>query len=368
MTRRIGHRAGLVLTLVAAMALSGCAFLTRSSVGPTGSEQRTQFSEQPAISSNGRFTVFVSAGQVFVRDKATNVTEYVGDGGTPSISNDGRFVAFSSPPSGPFDPDPGTTIVDRTTSAVRSKGCAGGRISGDGHHLAYTCVGEAQDLGHTFFFATGPYLMNLDTGAVAGAFAPSSGQLPLPTVTSFQISDDGSTVMYGVGTVPAGFSPTGIGFGHADGSSTFTSLTGAIAVSGDGTRFAVATPDEPAAGSTTIRIGATSAPTTYLSTYVSSPATWLSLSTDGSLLGAVATIDGVQVAARRAADGSDAWRIVSRTANDARIAAVTDAVMSPEGRWFAFASDDAGLVSDDTNGVRDVFTRSVDHIGDPPSA
>jgi hypothetical protein len=42
--------------------------------------------------------------------------------------------------------------------------------------------------------------------------------------------------------------------------------------------------------------------------------------------------------------------------------------MSPEGRWFAFASDDTGLVANDTNNVRDVFTRSVDHVGDPPSA
>ncbi len=358
-------RAGVVLPLIATVALSGCAFLTRSSVGPTDSEQRSQFSQQPGTSANGRFTTFVSGGFLYVRDNVGNTTRTVGDSvSAVSMSNDGRFIAYTSSSGA----EPGTTVLDTSTGQTRVAGCGGGRVSGDGHHLAYTCVGSIDYLGHTFNFLFGPYLMNLDTGAVAGPFAGGGASLPYQTVSDFQISDDGGTVMYRVDTVPTGEQQ--IQFGFANGSHTNGASpvgTYEFGLSGDGTRFVVATRDEPAAGSSTIRIGATSAPTTYLHTYVSTPVDRVMLSRNGALLGAVVTIDGVKVAARRATDGSDDWRIVSRTADDTRIAAVTDAVMSSAGTWFAFASDDAGLVAGDTNGVRDVFTRSVDHVVERPT-
>jgi Ca2+-binding RTX toxin-like protein len=90
---------------------------TRVSVSATGGEAN-ESSFSPAISASGRFVVFESAASnlvagddnnrsdIFVRDLQTNTTVLVsasatgdranGDSKRPSISDDGRFVAFSS--------------------------------------------------------------------------------------------------------------------------------------------------------------------------------------------------------------------------------------------------------------------------------
>ncbi|MEN4017821.1 MAG: hypothetical protein PQ975_07680, partial [Methanobacterium sp.] len=90
---------------------------TLVSVSSTG-EQGNSDSSQPSISSDGRYVAFTSyatnlvtgdtngVSDVFVRDLLLNITERVsvssageqgnGDSSSPSISGDGRYVAFSS--------------------------------------------------------------------------------------------------------------------------------------------------------------------------------------------------------------------------------------------------------------------------------
>jgi len=136
-------------------------------------------SSQPTISGDGRFVAFTSAAsnltgdpdpapfQIFLRDtqlntttlvsQATGVAAAVGGGtsGQPTISGDGRFVAFTSAASNlTGDPDPGpsqiflrdtqlntTTLVSRATGVAAAVG--GGTssqptISGDGRFVAFT--------------------------------------------------------------------------------------------------------------------------------------------------------------------------------------------------------------------------------------
>jgi len=136
-------------------------------------------SSQPTISSNGRFVAFTSASsnltgdsssapsQIFLRDtqlnsttlvsRATGVAGAVGDGAStqPTISADGRFVAFTSASSAlTTDPDPGptqiflrdtqlnsTTLVSQATSggvAVGNGTSSQPTISVDGSFVAFT--------------------------------------------------------------------------------------------------------------------------------------------------------------------------------------------------------------------------------------
>jgi Tol biopolymer transport system component len=67
----------------------------RMSIGPAGQQLDTE-SGQAAISADGRFVAFSSAGNVFLRDRAAAATELVGRGGMPALSADGRFVALNN--------------------------------------------------------------------------------------------------------------------------------------------------------------------------------------------------------------------------------------------------------------------------------
>jgi Tol biopolymer transport system component len=138
-------------------------------------------SHQPAISGNGRFVAFVSSAtnlssddpdagsDVFVRDLRRNTTILVsrasgaggakgdGDSGEPSISRDGRFVAFSSGASNLVPSTDGTTAgnvfvrdlrTDTTTLVSRDQGPGGAPVGGsdpsisaDGSSVAFSSAG-----------------------------------------------------------------------------------------------------------------------------------------------------------------------------------------------------------------------------------
>jgi Tol biopolymer transport system component len=106
----------VVLALVGLLA-SGCTWITRASVDTTGGDPDSN-SFEPSMSSDGRYVAFYSfasdlvAGDgngvedVFVRDLRTNTTTRAsvdttggdpnGGSSAPSISGDGRYVAFGS--------------------------------------------------------------------------------------------------------------------------------------------------------------------------------------------------------------------------------------------------------------------------------
>jgi hypothetical protein len=60
--------------------------------------------------------------------------------------------------------------------------------------------------------------------------------------------------------------------------------------------------------------------------------------------------------------------VVTKTADGKRTVPATEAAMSADGRFVAFASTDPRLVPDDHNGVADVFTRGIDPSVGAPAA
>jgi hypothetical protein len=149
------------------------AVTTRVSVASDGSEANDS-SYQPALSANGRYVVFESdasnlvdddtngRGDIFVHDRQTGVTERVsvssdgdqanGDSFGPTISDDGRYVAFASYAGNlTTDPDNGYIemyVHDRQTGntervSVASDGGSGnddsdeGMISGNGRYVVF---------------------------------------------------------------------------------------------------------------------------------------------------------------------------------------------------------------------------------------
>jgi uncharacterized repeat protein (TIGR01451 family) len=188
MSRRIS---GLAATLaVGALAIQGTAFAVDAPGSnelistSTDEVQGNQDSQLPSISAHGRYVAFAShadnlvpedtnvAVDVFVRDRLTGTTERVsvsdserqGDGdsgilnllGGPSISEDGRYVAFASESTNLVRGDRNDVAdvfvrdrVDGTTTrvSVTSDGAeASGTepsISADGQHVAFISVDEA---------------------------------------------------------------------------------------------------------------------------------------------------------------------------------------------------------------------------------
>lgn len=141
--RHVGARSVPALVVALALAVSGCTWIGRESVDSTGNEAHGT-TDQVAVSSDGRFVAFASDASdlvnedrnarrdVFVRDNsngavtrvsvATGGAESDGDSSHPSISDDGRYVAFESDATnlaaddanGGFD----VFVHDRTTQAT----------------------------------------------------------------------------------------------------------------------------------------------------------------------------------------------------------------------------------------------------------
>jgi hypothetical protein len=158
----------MILALLAGM-LHGTTFpvhaapgdTTRVSVDSSGA-QGNGFSRAPSISGDGRYVAFESeatnfgggTGGVFVHDRQTGQTAAISAGaGSPSISADSRFVAFESSETGLvagdangmqdiFVYDRQTTITTRVSvdsSGVEANGnSASPDISGDGRFVAFT--------------------------------------------------------------------------------------------------------------------------------------------------------------------------------------------------------------------------------------
>ena len=186
-------------------------------------------------------------------------------------------------------------------------------------------------------------------------------------LTSYDLSDNGAVVVYHevnvsglIGVTHVGNGTTGMIVGDIE--SHNVSPAGpfppaVVAVSGDGARFA--TIANPITGNATLRWGSTTDPThpTESSTLPVSKA--LFLSTDGMILGWQTTFFGGPIAIVRSLPGL-ATKIVTRSRDGARVVNGNDIAMSSDGAWFAFVSGDDHLVHNDTNGIADVFTRSVD--------
>jgi pimeloyl-ACP methyl ester carboxylesterase len=176
--------------------------LSLSSSGAQGNNRSGQ--NAPSISGDGRYVAFSSSasnlvsgdtnngGDIFVRDSVANTTTLVslsssgaqGSGGSPSISADGRYVAFVSSASNLVSGDTnGTqdifvrdTIANTTTLvSVSSSGAQGNgtsyyhSISGDGRYVAFTSYASN--------------LVSGDTNGFDDVFVHETGFNAMPTPT-----------------------------------------------------------------------------------------------------------------------------------------------------------------------------------------
>jgi WD40-like Beta Propeller Repeat len=391
-------RALLVLGTV--VGLSGCAWMTRSSVSSApAAVQGDGPSARPSLSQGGRFVAFESAAtnlaagdtngvrDVFVRDHVTGTTERVsvaGDGtqgngrsGAPAISDDGRFVAFETDASNlvPGDGDDDTDIVVRDrvlgTTTLVSTGvvvpapltpdefdATSAAISGDGTVVAFKIGVPFQG---SCCAPLGPYVRDLAAGTTL-VMPPAGGGLAFGVPS---LSDDGTRVAYGqfgpmdeIGDAPfaavvADTASATVVATVASGRLSHQAVSRFdVALSGDGGtavflfvefgagtlhRFELAQPQLVPVLEGLVGPGA------------------LRISDDGTVVGLIVGPDYVVTDT-----AGTPPRIVS--ADPFGTAASTPegitGDLSGDGRFVAFATSDPDLLAGDTNGVSDVFLRN----------
>jgi WD40-like Beta Propeller Repeat len=397
------RRARVLLALVALVGCSGCVWMERSSVSsdPTAA-QANAASTSPSLSQAGRYVAFHAAAtnlvaadtngvsDVFVRDTVAKTTERVSvaSGGTqgngastaPAISDDGRFVAFSTDASnlvaGDADDDTDIVLHDRllgTTTLMSTDvevppplvpgefDATGAAISGDGGVVAFTI---SIPFGTFCCAPLGPYVR--DAAAQTTTRMPAAGGGLAWGKAS--LSDDGSRVAYGEFSPPDQLGNATFATFVADTASATLVTTVAsgqlshqgqsyfeVSLSGDGgtasflyVNFQIGTLyrfelDQPALVPILDGLGGPRG---------------VGVSDDGSVFGLVIGADYVITDAA----GSPP-RIMS--ADPAGTPASTpegvSADLSGDGRFVAFSSSDPDLLSGDTNGVGDVFVRATAH-------
>ncbi len=196
------------------------------------STQGNDASGRPAISADGRYVAFDSdasnlvAGDfnsqddVFVRDRLTAFTERVSVSSTgtpsnhfsyePSISADGRHVAFTSAASNLVGDTNGctdvlvhdrwsssTTLVSVNSSEVQADSCSmSPSISSDGRHIAFASIASNLFAQHGGFDI---YVRDRAAGVTEPISAPSGGQPADDNSDAPSISPDGKHVAFSSG-------------------------------------------------------------------------------------------------------------------------------------------------------------------------
>ncbi len=197
---------GVVLLVTLLLSLASCTWIVRASVSTSGGDANG-FSNGVALDGQGRFVAFTSAASnlvtndtngvldVFVRDNRAATTERVSvtssgvqaNGGSeqPSMSSDGRYVAFRSwatnLASGGTNGVPDVFVHDRqtgTTQRITVGGGDGPRISGSGRYVVYFVPNAGVDV------------YDRDTG-ITDSLASGA-----PFASAPDISDDGRYVVF----------------------------------------------------------------------------------------------------------------------------------------------------------------------------
>jgi Tol biopolymer transport system component len=217
-------RALLCMTLL--VGSTGCAFVVRSSVTNTGA-QADDASSSPSLSDTGRFLAFTSAAanlvsgdtnattDVFVRDHQTNTTTRVsigddesqgnGPSRAPSITDDGRYVAFESRADNLVPGDPSglvdvfvRDVVSGTTRRVSGAPVQGfvtsgegPAISGDGRHVVYLAKIYYNELIFLQSVVTADLQLGASTTIATATINPPIGPAQY---SALSISDDGEFV------------------------------------------------------------------------------------------------------------------------------------------------------------------------------
>jgi hypothetical protein len=402
----------IVALTVLAVVASGCSFLERSSVSSAPANiVGTAASRAPSLSQSGRYVAFTSSASnlvagdtngvddVFVRDNvahkttrvsvATNGAQANGASFAPDISDDGRYVAFASLATNLTTGDSNnladlyvrdrlaasTVIASVSAHGVAVGSWSGPELSGDGRTVAFLGTSTYPDVPGSF--PNGPIIRHLDTGTTSDLrrTPPIGVALAMPGPVS--LSDDGRRVAS---------IPFVLGGQQAIGEATVRDTTTGeviadlgpatvpldpnhilpIALSGDGTRFAlgfVPEPGGPTRGS--IRVGRVADPLAA-HTIPSEFAVELALSDTGSTLAArIRTVFGDVAMVADPAVGE--FQLVSTIVPATSVVVIGAFALSGDGRWVAYDSTGTDVATGDSHGVAQVYTRSVARSMDPPT-
>jgi Tol biopolymer transport system component len=359
----VGLAAGLIL-LPSAAAASGST--TRMSVA-TGGGQADGRSFVPAISADGRYAAFYSDASnlvvgdangvrdVFVRDRQTGETTRVSVGNAgaeanddsfePAISADGRFVTFASSATNlsagdsndandVFVRDRQANTTSRVSVAPAGANANGGSdspsISADGRLVAFTSAATNLVHGDTNN-QRDAFVLDRQTGVTTRASLSSTGEQAILDSFTPELSADGRFLAF------TSFASNLVDFDDNEGSDVFVR---------------------------DLQAGVTTRVSEYTGGF----------QVDGDSLRPAISASG-----RYVAFDSDAWDLVWGDTNDVfdvfvhdRQTGLTNRVsvddsggqsdgasfrpsLSGDGRYVAYSSEAANLVSGDTNGAADVF-------------
>jgi Tol biopolymer transport system component len=389
----------VLLVVGAVVGLTSCAWMARSSVSSNpAAVQGDGASGRPSLSQGGRFVAFESAAtnlvpgdtngvrDVFVRDHVTGATERVsvatggaqgtGASGAPSISDDGRFVAFETDAANlvPGDGDDDTDVVVRdrqvgTTTLVSTDvavppvitpgefDATRAAINGDGTVVAFTIGVPFQG---SCCAPLGPYVRDLAAGTTTVMPSVGGFAFGLPS-----LSDDGSRIAYGQFGPPdqIGDAPYGVVVADTAGAGVVANIAGGILSHQAESRFDVAIAGDGATAmflfvnfsiGTLHRVDLAQPQVVPVLDGLAGPHS-LRVSDDASVVAMVIGADYVVTDAAGAPP-----RIVSADPQGAA-ATTPEGIagdLSGDGRFVAFASSDPDLLAGDTNGVSDVFLRN----------
>jgi Tol biopolymer transport system component len=379
------------LAIALALTTSGCVWTIRASVDDAG-VQGNSVSVLPSLSGDGRFVAFTSGSSnlvdddtnglpdVFVRDNqtgsmqrvsvASNAEQSDGSSDYPSISEDGRYVAFSSLASnlvpGDMNGAPDVFVHDRltgVTESISTQQLGGLRpvdISADGRFVVYPSQVPAQF-----------NVVDRDTDTTEGI------STPFGTGPEASISDDGRYVAFSRATSNVLVQNSAV-FDRQTSTevASFFNTPRPPVISGNGrfvvlTRLIVVGPNQELGGRVTVFDQETRAEEIVS---VTSSETELF----GSHLGEAISDDGRFIVfssftssfvpddrngkndayVRDRVAGNTFLAVRNATGRTAELGSDFGADISDDGRYVAFQSPSSDLVAGDTNGMTDIFVRA----------
>ena len=419
--------AGAIAPASAAQPVKGAnSIVSRSMSGAQG----TLGSSRPAISANGRYVAFASdapnlvvgdtngAPDIFRVDTVTGAVDLVsrglngatgnGSSGMPSISADGRFVAFQSSSSNLVNGDSNTVADvfrwDATvgSSELVSKGIGGAKtiseaiepdISADGRYVVFTSGSENLVASDTNVFLD-VFRRDMQSGETVRASVATGGEQAHDYSFDPSISADGRYVYFTSGASDLVSGDTnhfvdvfrhdtvtgitdllshGAGIAQANGSSyspvssadgRFVAFSSGASnlVTGDTNLVADIFRVDVTTGKIT-RVGATQGNSDSVSPSISSDGRFLAFASAASNLEPSSTDGQPDVFLFDAARGSTQRISVALDGGQPNDRSVAPS-LSADARFIAFESQASNLVADDTNGVGDIVLRKL--FGDAP--
>ncbi len=393
---------------------------TRVNLGAGGAQAADGYSEFPALSSDGRFITFVSnatnlvAGDsngeddIFVRDRQTGTTTRVdvGAGGaqangrsfSPTISADGRFVAFMSQATnlvtGDTNGENDVFVRDRTGGTTTRVNVATGgaqatggfsqepEISDDGRFVAYVSLAANLVTGDTNG-KLDVFVRDRQLATTSRVSVATNGSQSNATSQDPAISADGRYVSFTSAASTLGGEAYGSVFrrdrtagttvllSRSTSGTTGNAYSDISSISADGAVVAftsaatnLAGPDANGVFDVFARVVAsntTELQSRYLSKQGERGSAYIALSKDGRY--AVFASGASDLVPGDTNGRTDIFRRDNLTGETRRV--VTGAVqpngdsrdpqITPDGRFVVFQSDASNLVTGDTNGVSDVF-------------